>query len=43
MARRISLVIIILAISLGSGHLVQSRVAHEKAMRTIAGSPDGNG
>jgi hypothetical protein len=43
MARRISLVVIILAVSLGSGHLVQSRAEQEKAAHSVALVEGGNG
>lgn len=43
MARRISLIMIIVAVSLGSGHLVQSRAAQEKALHSADLAEQGNG
>ena len=43
MTRRISLVVIIMAVSLGSGHLVQNRAAQEKALHTVAANGSDNG
>jgi hypothetical protein len=43
MAKRIGLLVIILAVSLGSGHLVQTRAAQENAERTMTNVSADNG
>jgi hypothetical protein len=42
MARRISLVVLILSISIGSGHLMERRVAQERAEQAVAVVEPGN-
>lgn len=42
MARRISLVVIILSISIGSGHLMELRAAQERAEKEVALVNPGN-